>query len=189
MGKILLRKRREMIIKEVIMVLLIIAQNEFRDEEYFKPKTVLENAGYKVVTASKKAGIAKGKLGGTAQAEIGLSDVRVDDYEGVVFIGGAGAADYFTDERALNLAKEAYQKGKVVGAICIAPGILARAGILKEKEATVYPSELETLKKQGAVCINQPVVVDGKIVTANGPDAAEKFGEEIVKLLGGTQKP
>lgn len=174
--------------KGVIMVLLVIAQNGFRDEEYFKPKEVLEKAGYKVVTASQQKGIARGKLGSTTQAEIGLSDVNVDDYAAVVFVGGPGAADYFVDKRALNLAKEAYQKGKVVGAICIAPGILARADILKGKKATVYPSEEDTLKNKGAILVNKPVVSDGNIVTANGPDAAESFGKEIVKLLGGVKK-
>ncbi|MDD3726452.1 MAG: DJ-1/PfpI family protein [Candidatus Ratteibacteria bacterium] len=170
------------------MVLLIIAQNGFRDEEYFKPKAIIEDAGYKVVTASQQAGIAKGKLGGVAHADIGLADVKVDDYEGIIFIGGPGAADYFIDKRALNLAKDAYEKGKVVGAICIAPGILARAGVLRNKRATVYPSELDTLKNEGAICVNKPVVVDGRIVTANGPEAAENFGKEIVKLLGNTKK-
>lgn len=174
-----------LITKGVIMVLLIIAQNGFRDEEYFKPKAILEESGYKVVTASQQKGIARGKLGGITQAEIGLADVKVDEYAGVIFIGGPGAADYFVDKTALSLAKKAYEKDKVVGAICIAPGILARAGILKGKKATVYPSELETLNKEGAIYINKPVVSDGKIITANGPDAAESFGREIVKLLGG----
>jgi len=174
--------------KGVIMILLIVAQNGFRDEEYFKPKQILEEAGYKVVTASFQAGIARGKLGGTTQADIALKDVKVDDYAGIVFVGGPGAADYFADKVALNIAKEAYEKDKVVGAICIAPGILARAGILKGKKATVYPSELDTLKVKGANYINRPVVVDGKIVTANGPDAAESFGKELVKLLGGVKK-
>ncbi|MCM8777970.1 MAG: DJ-1/PfpI family protein [Candidatus Omnitrophica bacterium] len=174
-------------IKGVLMVLLIIAQNGFRDEEYFKPKQILETAGYKVITASAQAGLARGKLGGTTQADISLKDVKVDEYEAIIFIGGPGAADYFIDKTALNLAKEAYQKDKVVGAICIAPGILARAGILKGKKATVYPSELDTLKNAGAVCVNRSVVIDGKIITANGPDAAESFGKEIVKLLGGAK--
>ncbi|MCX8082471.1 MAG: DJ-1/PfpI family protein [bacterium] len=176
------------LIKGVVMVLLIIAQNGFRDEEYFKPKQVLESAGYKVVTASMQKGTARGKLGSTVHVDIGLAEVNVNDYAGVVFVGGPGSADYFTDKTALQLAKDAYEKGKVVGAICIAPGILARAGVLKGKKATVYPSELESLKSAGAICVDKPVVSDGKIVTANGPDAAEEFGKEIVKLLGGSKK-
>ncbi len=190
MGKIFKTGRKMMVAatKGVIMVLLIIAQNGFRDEEYFKPKQILESAGYKVVTASAQAGLARGKLGGTTQADISIKDVKVEEYAGIIFIGGPGAADYFVDKTALDLAKEAYEKDKVVGAICIAPGILARAGILKGKKATVYPSELDTLKNKGAHYINRPVVVDGKIITANGPDAAESFGKEIVKLLGAAKK-
>jgi len=75
-----------------------------------------------------------------------------------------------------------------VGAICIAPGILARAGILKDKKATVFPSEIETLKREGAHYSALPVVIDGKIVTADGPEAAEGFGKALVKTLGGSRK-
>ncbi len=165
------------------MVLFVVAQNGFRDEEYLKPKAILEKAGYKVVTGSKNLGVAQGRFGTTAKVDVAISQVEVDDYAGIVFIGGPGAADYFGDPVALNLARKAYQKGKVVGAICIAPGILARAGILSGKKATVFPSELDVLKKRGALCQNVPVVVDGKIVTANGPDAADEFGKALVKCL------
>jgi len=170
------------------MVLLVVAQNGFRDEEYFKPKAILEAAGYSVKTASARAGIARGKLGGTAKVDAALADIKVDDYAGIVFVGGPGAADYFNDKTALNLARDAYQKGKVVGAICIAPAILARAGILRGKKAAVFSSEKETLKKEGANYQDLPVVVDGKIVTASGPEAAEEFGKELVKTLGSPEK-
>ena len=165
-------------------VLLIVAQNGFRDEEYFKPKAILEEAGYQVKTGSVKAGTARGKLGGIAKVDVSLSKVKVDDYEAVIFVGGSGSADYFIDKTALKLTADAYQKGKVVGAICIAPGILARSGILKGRKATVFPSEIETLKREGADYTALPVVVDGKIVTANGPEAAEEFGKALVKTLG-----
>ena len=131
----------------LMMVLLVVAQNGFRDEEYFKPKTILEDAGYQVKTCSVKVGTARGKLGGNAKVDVALSEVNGDDYAAVVFVGGPGSADYFTDKIALKLATDAYQKGRVVGAICIAPGILARAGILKGKKATVFPGEIETLKR------------------------------------------
>jgi len=72
----------------------------------------------------------------------------------------------------------------VVGAICIAPGILARAGILKGRKATVFPSEIEALKRNGAFYTALPVVIDGRIVTASGPEAAEEFGKALVKTLG-----
>ncbi len=165
-------------------VLLIVAQNGFRDEEYFKPKTILEDAGCEVKTGSVKTGIARGKMGGTAPVDAALSEIKVDDYAAVIFVGGPGSADYFIDKTALNLAAGACQKNKVVGAICIAPGILARAGILKGRKATVFPSEIEALKRNGAFYTALPVVIDGRIVTASGPEAAEEFGKALVKTLG-----
>ncbi|MFA5393491.1 MAG: DJ-1/PfpI family protein [Candidatus Ratteibacteria bacterium] len=172
----------------MMMILLVVAQNGFRDEEYFKPKAILEDAGYQVKTGSVKVGTAWGKLGGTAKVDAALSEVKVDDYAAVVFVGGPGSAAYFTDKIALKLATDAYQKNKVVGAICIAPGILARAGILKGKKATVFSSEVETLKLEGANYSALPVVVDGKIITAKDSEAAEEFGKALMKKLGGPRR-
>jgi protease I len=166
------------------MLLVVVAQNGFRDEEYFQPKELLEFAGYKVKTASGQAEKALGKMGGTAKVDIALSQVKVEDYEAVVFVGGPGAAEYIDDETALNLAREADKKGKIVGAICIAPAILARAGILKGKKATVFPSDRGILIEEKAYYVDTPVVVDGRIITASGPAAAQEFGKALVKALG-----
>ena len=167
----------------VMMVLMIVAHDGFRDEEYFKPKALLESAGYSVVTGSTLAGPARGKLGGKARADIALADVRTTDYAAVVFVGGPGAYDYYNDRNALRIAREAVGQDLTVGAICSAPGILARAGVLKGKKATVFPSDADELRRAGAFYREEPVVVTGKLVTANGPAAAEQFGRELVKLL------
>ena len=83
------------------------------------------------------------------------------------------------NSHAVRVAREAYDKGKLVGAICLAPGVLAEAGILQDKKATIFPSAIDKLKESGSVYVNQSVVRDGNIITANGPEATEKFGEEI----------
>ncbi len=161
----------------------IIAPENFRDEEYSEPKAVLESAGIKVVTASKGVKQAKGSLGSTARVDIDISSAKADDYDAVVFVGGAGAQSYFADSSALNLAKSAYEKGKVAAAICIAPSILANAGILAGKKATCFASEAENLKQHGAEYTGRQVEADGKIVTASGPKAAREFGEKILDSL------
>jgi len=79
-----------------------------------------------------------------------------------------------------------YEKGKVTAAVCIAPMILAKAGILKGKKATVWDGDLEQsayFKKNGIDYTGSEVTVDGKIVTGNGPNAAKAFGEAVAKLL------
>jgi protease I len=90
------------------------------------------------------------------------------------------------------LAKETIEKDKILAAICISPVILANAGVLKGKKATVWSSPLDKnpiriLKNGGAIYKDALVVVDGKIVTANGPEAAKEFGEALVSLL--TRQP
>jgi protease I len=164
-------------------VIFITAPDIFRDEEYFDPKQELENAGIKVVTASTITGELKGKLGATTLSTIKIDDISVDDFDAVVFIGGGGASVYFENATALSLAKSFFANGKVVASICIAGVILANAGILKGKKATAYISGKDDLIKGGASFTGAPVEIDGKIITANGPQAAKEFGKAIVAAL------
>lgn len=172
--------------KGVIFVktaVFVIAEKIFRDEEYDVPKKVLTDSGIKVVTASTTTDEAIGKLGMKVRPDILVKDIDVDELDALVFIGGGGAEQYFDDPLAHKLAQESLQKGKIVGAICIAPVILANAGILKDKKATVFPDGKDALDKGGANYTGAPVETDGNIVTASGPAAASEFGETLVKLI------
>lgn len=164
-------------------VVMVIAEKVFRDEEYQVPKDILSKAGIKVVTASTTKGEATGKLGLKVKPDILVSQIEVDKIDGLIFIGGGGAEQYFHDPLAHRLAKEAAQKGKVYGAICIAPVILANAGLLKGKRATVFPSRAESLNNCGAIYTGGDVEIDGKLITGSGPEAAKMFGEGLVKMF------
>ncbi len=174
---------KEMETQTLGKVLMVLAPKNFRDEEYQKPRQVLEEAGFEIEVASKGVSEAEGTFGAKAEVDKDISQINVDDYLGVVFVGGTGAAIYFEDQNALSLAKTAFEKGKVVGAICIAPSILANAGILQGKKATAFSSEEGNLTAKGAQYTGELVTVDGKIITANGPQVAEEFGREIVDKL------
>jgi len=164
--------------------LLVIAQREFRDEEYAEPKRVLEARGAVVTTASAVPGNAVGKLGMNVVAETSVAEARTTEWDAVVFIGGAGAAGYFDDPDALALARETKERGAVLGAICIAPSILARAGLLEGLQATAFASQEADLREHGALWTGDPVTADGLVVTANGPEAAAQFGNRLAELLG-----
>jgi len=165
--------------------LLIIPPDRFRDEEYFQTKEELERAMIGVVTASKVPGQARGMLGKFVTAGIGLSDVDVSAYNAIVFIGGGGAEVFFNDPQALGIAKKAVESGKVLAAICIAPTILANAGLLKGKRVTAWRGEEQTLRAHGAIWTGEPVTVDGRLVTADGPKSGKEFGRAIVRVLKG----
>ncbi len=164
-------------------VLFIIASNNFRDEEFFEPKQVIEAKGGVVTIASSSLNISNGVRGARVKPDILLGEAKVTDYDAIVFVGGAGSSEYWDNPAAHKLAKEAASLSKVVSAICIAPVTLANAGLLNGKKATVFPSEIERLKAKGAIYTGAGVEIDGKIITANGPQSATLFGEAIVSVL------
>lgn len=164
-------------------VLMVIAPERFRDEEYQEPRAVIEAHGGEVTVASTTPAEARGMLGLVVKPDVTLDQVRARDYDAIVFVGGSGASRYWNDPAAHNLAREVAAEGKVVGAICIAPVTLANAGLLKGRRAAVWPAETGRLEAQGAHCTGQPVEEDGLIVTASGPQAAHAFGEAVVRAL------
>lgn len=166
-------------------VLIVIAKEGFQDMEYAGTRKGFEEAGYEFIVASTETGTCVGKFGDKEEATVALKDVDVSGFNKVAFIGGPGAAPLADDKDAKRIARDTVTQGKVLGAICIAPTILARAGVLKGKRATVWDSGGEQavlLKEEGAIYTGEDVTVDGKIVTANGPPAAEKFGKILAGL-------
>jgi protease I len=166
-------------------VLMVIASANFRDEEYSDPRKALEDAGARVTVACSSLNAAKGKLGLEVKPDVLIGNVKEGDYDGIVFVGGGGSKEYFESPVAHKLAQNFYGKGKLTSAICIAPAILANAGLLKDKKATSFPSSEEILKAKGAAFTGSSVERDGTIVTGVGPEAAKKFGEKLVEVLGG----
>ncbi len=164
-------------------VALIIAERAFRDEEYQVPKEILEKAGFKVLTASTSLEKAVGKLGMTARPDVLVKDLIDRELAALVFVGGGGSSQYFNDAAVHELARHFYNQGKVIGAICIAPVILANAGILKGKRATVFPDGRSDLETKGAIYTGNQVEVDGHLITGCGPEASRAFGEKLVELL------
>jgi len=162
---------------------MIIAPVGFQDDEFFEPMTILEKAGHDITIASLKKGPCKGAHGSIAVATVALAEVNTNDYAAVIFVGGGGSSIYFDDRIALLIAREMNADGKIVAAICLAPVILANAGVLKGKNATVWPDESKTIESKGAKYAGTGVVVDGKIVTGDGPKAAREFGRKILSLI------
>ena len=162
---------------------MIIAQSNFRDEELLKPKEVLEKNGVIVTVASSSLKESTGMLGAKVKPNILFTNINVADYDAVIFVGGSGASEYWDNPTAHKIANDANNAQKIVGAICIAPATLAKAGLLTNKKATTYSSTVNDIKSAGAKYTGADVERDGNIITASGPAAAEKFGETIVKAL------
>ena len=163
--------------------IMIIAPKNFQDYEFSDTKKVLEDNGIKVEVASKNVTFAKGVFGGKAKIDKDISKINVSEYDAVIFIGGGGASVYLNDSTAFKIAKQAYEQEKILAAICLAPSILANAGLLEGKNATAFPTEQKNLEEHGCEYTNESVTVDGRIITADGPESAEEFGKTIVNAL------
>lgn len=166
-------------------IVMIIAPQNFRDEELNHTREELERAGGNVILASKTTDTATGMFGATAKPDITIDQVNVDDYDAVVFVGGSGSEIYFNDPTALNIAKETHARNKLLTAICIAPSILANANLLQGKRATVWAGDkyINILRSKGAEYTGENVTRDDRIITANGPEAARQFGKTIIDNL------
>jgi len=164
-------------------ILMIIASQNFRDEELFKPRELFIKEGMEVILASSFLETSRGMLGETAKPDILIGEVKVEEFDVIIFVGGMGSSEYWDDPVAREIVKKAVALDKLICAICIAPVTLANAGILDGKKATVFRSEVKAIKRKGAIYTGKAVEVDGNIITAEGPQAAEEFGKTIIDAL------
>jgi len=167
-------------------VVIAIAPEKYRDEELAEPVAALTKAGIAFDIASTRAGTCTGMLGGKTTAAFSFEEIDPKDYKGLIIVGGAGSQTHlWEDDMLVRLAIFFHETGKVVGAICLAPVVLARAGILKGKKATVYnsPVAVMEMKKGRALVVSDPVVTDSRIITANGPLAAKDFAAAVIREL------
>jgi len=174
--------------------LLIIAKTGFQDKELKGVRDELLAAGFEVELASSVKGPCTGKFGSTETALYGFEEIDLGNFDRIAFIGGPGAAELAEDAIAQHLTRSVMHARKPLGAICIAPTILAKGGVLRGRKATVWDPSLRSgqapapgdpidlLERCGAEYVNAPVVTDGLIVTGNGPEAAVEFGRIFAAL-------
>ncbi len=164
---------------------LVVAHHDFQPREYQVTKKLLEKSGISVLTISDKPGTAT-TFGYQVPIQKTIAQLSPDEYDGLFFIGGPGALQYLDNPQSYNLLKEAAANEKIYGAICISPRILAKAGVLTNKKATGWNADNQLasiFRKYGVSYIHQPVVIDGNVITATDPMAAEGFARGIIKLL------
>lgn len=165
-------------------ILIIISPQQFSEKEFFTIKNGLENAGHITVIASISKGLCYGSRQSAIAATQSLSEVETTDYNGVIFIGGRGSRALVTNDDALRIAAEMSQANKITAAICLAPMILAIAGVLENRRATVAKTEVKTLESMNAKYTGPGLMVDGNIITGSGPDYSKRLVKAIIARLG-----
>jgi protease I len=167
-------------------VLMIIAPTQFRDEELLVPKKEFESAGANVTVASTRPGEAQGMLGAKVNVNATIYSVNPDNFAGIVIVGGMGSPEHLWGAVQLHdLIRHFHSRKQLVAAICLSGAVLAKSGVLNGKSATVWPDDkaIQELKTGKASYVKEPVVQDGHIVTADGPEAAETFARHCLEEL------
>lgn len=164
-------------------VLMVIAPKDFRDEEFKEPYDLFTNSGIKVIVASTDTVPAKGMLGMTVTPDILLDQVIPDSFDALVIVGGTGCKILWDNTTLHKIVQNFNDTRKTIAAICIAPVVLARAGILKDIKATVYPTAKDNIEKYDADYTDADVEVSGNIITGSNPKASKDFATTILNTL------
>jgi len=170
------------------MRILVPLAEGFEEIEAVNVIDILRRADVEVVTAGLKEGLVEGSHKIKIQPDTTMEKIDYRDFDGLVLPGGApGFVHLGNDERILKMAREMDRAKKVVAAICAAPSVLIKAGVLQGRKATVSPSG----KAQVQACANfseERVVVDGNLVTSRSPGTALEFALKLVEVLVGEEK-
>ena len=168
-------------------MIYILLGTGFEEAEALVTADVLRRANLPVSLTGIGGEYVTGSHGITVRADVKVEDVALSHGDTVVLPGGmGGVASMEGSEAAMALARGAAEKYRIA-AICAAPTLLARAGLLKKGVCCVcYPGMEGELSAAGAVPqMDRPTVVDGNLITGRGPGAAFDFGLKLVEVLAG----
>lgn len=159
----------------------------FEETEALAPVDILRRADIDVTTVGVGGDVIRGSHNIHVTADMNIDEFEInEDISGVILPGGMpGVKNLYAEQRVLDTVNKAYQNDLFVCAICAAPMILGRLGIVSGRKATCFPGFEDELK--GAEVTGEKVVVDGKVITAKGAGCALDFGFAITAQVVGEE--
>lgn len=167
---------------------LILATDGFEQSELLEPKKRLEAAGIETVVASPKSGSIKGwnhtDWGESVKVNASLDAVEADDFDALLLPGGQMNPDSLRlEDRAIELIEEFDDLDKPIAAICHGPWLLVEADIVDGRTVTGWPSIRTDLENAGADVVDQPVAIDGNLITSRKPEDIPLFAQALIDAL------
>lgn len=156
---------------------------EYEDLEVWYPKYRLEAAGYEVPLVGLGETSYRGKHGYPCPTDGSIADFMADSLAGVIAPGGWAPDKIRRDKRVLQMVRDVHEAGGLVGTICHGPWILISAGIVRGRRLTSTVGIRDDIENAGATWVDEPVVVDGNIVSSRVPKDLPAFGEALVGWL------
>ena len=161
----------------------ILVENDYQEMEVWVPLYRLREEGYETVVVGPRAIEYKSKLGYPVKAQAAASEVKSDDFIGVVIPGGWAPDRLRQDPGVLRLVKELFDARRLVASICHGGWVLASAGVARGRRLTSYQAIRDDMVNAGAQFVDEEVVRDGNLVTSRKPDDLPAFCREIVRVL------
>ena len=165
---------------------MVLASEKFRDIEYIVPRAFFEAAGIEVVSASTTH-YSIGRFGYKVKNDLLIEEIDPNKFDGIYFVGGGGSTQYLDNASAKATFIAFLEQHKPIAAICAAPRNFLHWGLLKNKKSTGFDAD-GVFSKMAAefdsiALPEEKVVVDGLILTANGPEASEESALTFIQLL------
>ncbi|MCC3433811.1 MAG: type 1 glutamine amidotransferase, partial [Microcoleus sp. PH2017_04_SCI_O_A] len=164
----------------------ILIENGVEDSEFLVPYNALKQAGFDVVVLGSRTNEKyAGKNGKVAQQADGTTtESLAEEFDAVVIPGGMAPDTMRTNPNTVRFVKEAMEQGKIVAAVCHGPQLLIESDVLKGKNATGFLAIKTDMINAGANYINEPLVVDGNLITSRQPGDLGIFTTAILARLG-----
>ena len=164
-------------------MLMVIAHEGFSDEEFKNLSELFTRSGIAVSVASTDTTTATGMAGMTVAPDITFEEVNSEDYDGLVVVGGDGCEALWGNETLHKIVRHFNADKKTIAAMCLAPLVLANAGILKEHTVTAFPTVRDEIGKSCARCTDSDIEVSGNIITCSTPRAAAAVADTVLRFL------
>lgn len=164
--------------------IIILIEDLFEDIEAIYPYYRFIEEGYEVeVVGPQEEKAYKGKHGMVLKSGLASEDATIEDVAAVIIPGGYAPDKMVRDKYMVNLVESAVKKCCVVGAICHGPLMLVEADAIKGKKVTGFKSIKTPLKLAGGIYMENKVVTDGNIITAQDAGDVVDFTKALLTLI------
>ncbi|HYT27337.1 MAG TPA: type 1 glutamine amidotransferase domain-containing protein [Actinomycetota bacterium] len=162
---------------------IALVEDEYEDLELWYPVLRLREEGAEVVVAGLGAPSYTGKYGLVAEPDAHVDELDMADFDGILVVGGWAPDKLRRSEKVQQLVRDADAAGKLLGVICHGGWVPASAGVLKGRTMTCTVGIRDDVMNAGATYVDEPVVVDGNLVTARRPPDLPEYGAALVEAL------
>jgi len=147
---------------------------------------VLRRGGVEVVSAGVADGVITASRGVRLLPDMPLGEALEQDFDMVVLPGGVPGSDHLAaDQRIIDLLRTMNESGRFLAAVCAAPKVLARSGVLEGKTATAYPGVLQAEHHPSISA--DAVTRDGHVITSRSAGTVMDFALELLEVLNGLE--